>query len=135
MIECIYTNQKKKKQKLWKDGFIMLVNNKMSLYDEEKKKIYTFVCKEIMPEIETAQYLIYIDNMGNIVDSGCNKEINDNIDERNNINYMSSVNNRSNINVKNNLDSTNNDDTSDDDAIKPSYIKGRSKDEILDLFK
>ncbi|TBU09353.1 hypothetical protein CWI36_0037p0010 [Hamiltosporidium magnivora] len=63
MIDCIYTKHIKQKSKKWLDGFFTHSNSILTLYNTEKKKIYSFRIKYIDNEIKTSMYLIYIDNI------------------------------------------------------------------------
>ncbi|EJW03855.1 hypothetical protein EDEG_01854 [Edhazardia aedis USNM 41457] len=43
MIECVYTKDKLKKGKSWKDGYLKYSNKKFFLYDE-REEANLFVC-------------------------------------------------------------------------------------------
>lgn len=64
MLECTYTKDKLKKSKSWKDGYVILRDNKIHLYDDERKKIYCSTYKYISEEIELPAYLIYCEKIG-----------------------------------------------------------------------
>ncbi|KAM0688729.1 hypothetical protein COBT_000012 [Conglomerata obtusa] len=63
MLNCTYTKDKIKKSKIWKDGFILLDNKRINLYDEERKKIYSFIYKNLGEEIITPMYIIYCEQL------------------------------------------------------------------------
>ena len=61
MIPCVYSKQKKKKLKTWFDGFVALKNNKMMLYDEDKKMIDSKTISKLSNEMETMRHVIYVE--------------------------------------------------------------------------
>lgn len=69
MLECTYTKDKIKKAKSWKDGYIILRDNKIHLFDEERKKIYCSTYKYISEEISLPMYLIYCEKINRNVES------------------------------------------------------------------
>ncbi|KAK6089282.1 hypothetical protein P3W45_001755 [Vairimorpha bombi] len=62
MYPCIYTKDKKKKLKTWLEGFYKYTDNKLSVYDSEKKLVCTKVTK-LDNEIDTFKYLVYIEDL------------------------------------------------------------------------
>ncbi|KCZ81448.1 hypothetical protein H312_01120 [Anncaliia algerae PRA339] len=70
MQNCIYTKDIIKKSKTWLEGFIEKKENKVILYDEEKKIISSKLLKEISQELRIGIYLVYVDN----IETMCNDE-------------------------------------------------------------
>lgn len=64
MLECTYTKDKLKKSKSWKDGYLKVQNNKIHLFDEDRKKIYTASFKFLSEEMVLPGYLIYCERIG-----------------------------------------------------------------------
>jgi len=62
MHHCLYTKDKKKKLKKWEEGFYKYFNNKITVYDSDKKLVCTKVT-DLENEIDTFKYLIYIENL------------------------------------------------------------------------
>lgn len=75
---CIYTKDKnKKKNKKWVEGFIRVEEGKVILYNEEKRKLFSFkgiVCEEM----ECLYYLIFMENAEDVIrlNNGCDSQRN-----------------------------------------------------------
>lgn len=64
MFECTYTKDKLKKAKIWLDGFITINNDMINLYNEDKKCIYRYKYKQLLPELILPSYIIYCEKIG-----------------------------------------------------------------------
>lgn len=62
LISCVYTADKNRKLKRWKDGFIRAVNGKVTIYNDEKKAICSFCSRRVKQEYETPGYIVYIED-------------------------------------------------------------------------
>jgi competence transcription factor ComK len=67
-LECTYTDQKQKKRKIWKDGFVSIENRKLILSDCNNKQLAITTSYNTREDdlIETATYLIFIDDMNSL---------------------------------------------------------------------
>lgn len=106
MLTCVYTSDKNKKYKSWKDGYIKINEDICILYDEFKVKLTSFKQKYFENDIETGMYLIYIEEQQIKPKDDDNGEINNisgdiNKIENKNDNRNKDVNNRNNKDVNN----------------------------------
>lgn len=161
MISCVYTAQKTKKTKTWKEGFIKSNGNYISLFDYEKNCIYEGRIPFIAEEMETFKYLIYVEDPNfltqndktelkkNSSQENINKKCDESIFKRKKISTkkkdyikeeatvekiflnQEQVNDDSSDNLKLNIETVDELKPNDDDEI----AKGRTNDEVLNLFK
>lgn len=61
MIGCVYTADKNKKNKVWKEGFASTKGSKMTVYSGDRKFLCSFWCGPGKQEYETPRYLVYIE--------------------------------------------------------------------------
>eukprot|EP00866_Antonospora_locustae_P000964 jgi/Antlo1/964/1464 len=61
MICCVYTADKNKKNKVWKEGFASTKGNKMTVYSCDRKFLCSFCYGPGKQEYETSRYLVYIE--------------------------------------------------------------------------
>lgn len=61
MICCVYTADKNKKNKIWKEGFASTKGNKMTVYSDDRKFLCSFCYGPDQREYETSRYLVYIE--------------------------------------------------------------------------
>lgn len=61
MICCVYTADKNKKNKIWKEGFASTKGNRMTVYNGDRKFLCSFCYGPGRQEYETPRYLVYIE--------------------------------------------------------------------------
>jgi hypothetical protein len=69
MIACVYTSQKQKKAKTWRDGYVKVAGKKLSLYDTDGMLLCSSAATAINGEIETPRYLIFVENFDGLANS------------------------------------------------------------------
>lgn len=79
MFECTYTKDKLKKAKIWVDGYITITGTTVTLYNEDKKRIYTSKYKYLASELVLPAYIIYCEKITepheeNICNEECERE-------------------------------------------------------------
>ncbi len=82
MVPCIYTKQKVKKIKKWIDGYVLFKRFGLRLYNDEQEFLYNSENYQIIDDyIDTPMYLIYLDNLQEVI-----KQSNENMNVSNVIN-------------------------------------------------
>lgn len=148
MDDCVYTPQKTKKVKKWKDGFVTVGNGTMKLYGEDKRLLMSSRRYEIEDDCaEMGEYLIQSDAFVNKADNKtvnlCNRAVN--IDNRTVDLTADCVNTEDNrtVNMDNRTVNTEDDrtvNTEDDRSGRgdandiEEAKKGRTKEEVLRFF-
>lgn len=157
MLPCIYTAQKNKKQKSWKDGYIRTGKNGCYfLHDHEKKVITSFKQKYLTNEFQIANYLIYIEDLSHgelkYEDGNCNDKADDSMTDKlgvtSELGVTIELDMKSKINsplcsnkitkrkslFKTPKQSISDGNQYDDKETGVKEFKGRTKDEILNLI-
>lgn len=126
MIKCIYTTHKRKKLKTWLDGFVRMRGRRFLLYDAEKMNIHSSSCKALDTEMETAEYLIYVENFEDSSE-GRDDSVSKVLDKRD----------HGNVEIKVSVAKQRQGDAEEHpySEINVSKPRGRSNEEIIDLFK
>ncbi|KAI5152760.1 hypothetical protein ENBRE01_2985 [Enteropsectra breve] len=154
MHACTYTAQKNKKKKKWIDGFVGYKNNRITVYDEDRKSIYNTVSfKEDDGIIETPLYLVCPDSMEELLSGQASDKTVETVEEGTKkykaakfVPFKKDSENKAPFNIELNSkmplvkeNETNAPEESDPDAndvvVVGEKISGRSAADVLELLK